>query len=287
MATNNIQVAEVCERLVDEGYLANSLTANVFNSGAIQPKVGEGFGKFKVMKVSVDGIGTYSKENGYAKSGTTVSYEEIEPDIDLSTSISIDHFDNAETMNLALAAAIKQINSKLAKEVDAIRMASICQQVADKIFPKKEITTGTDAIVSLREAITIMENAGVYNDKILIATPALFGAIEDLDSYKSKNILQHFSQLVQIPSDRMYTKINVHDGTAQFNYTKADDASDIQFMIASKSAIDSSAKSRVKIISSEVNQNLDADEAKVRFYGISAYILDNYKDGIYICTKAK
>ena len=34
------------------------------------------------------------------------------------------------------------------------------------------------------------------------------------------------------------------------------------------------------------NQNLDADEAKVRFYGISAYILDNYKDGIYICTKA-
>ena len=286
MATNNIQVAEVCERLVDEGYLANSLTANVFNSGTIQPEVGEGYGKFKVIKVSVDGIGTYSKENGYAKSGTTVSSEEVEPDIDLSASVSIDHFDNAQTMDLALAAAIKQINSNLAKEVDAIRIASICQQATDKIFPKKEITTGTDAIVSLREAITIMDDAGVYNDKILIATPALIGALDDLDSYKSKNVLQHFNEIVQIPSDRMYTKINVHDGTTQFNYTKANDASDIQFMIASKSAIDSSAKSRVKFISSQVNQNLDADQAKIRFYAISAFVLDNYKDGIYICTKA-
>ena len=65
---NSIQVAQIFENLVDEGYRAKSRTARLFEQGLITP-VGEGYGKFQVMKVSTDGIGTYDKNLGYPESG--------------------------------------------------------------------------------------------------------------------------------------------------------------------------------------------------------------------------
>ena len=42
---NSIEVAQLFENLVDEGYRAKSKTASLFEQGLITP-VGEGYGKF-------------------------------------------------------------------------------------------------------------------------------------------------------------------------------------------------------------------------------------------------
>lgn len=281
---NNIQVSEIFENLVDEGYKAKSKTAGLFEQGAITP-VGDGYGKFQVMKVSTDGIGTYDKNAGYAESGTTVSYEEIAPDIDLSASITIDHFDNAETMNKALAYGYKDIQDKLIREVDAIRVASIAKQADEANIVAGTLESGDDVVKAIRAAITKMDNKRVYEDKVLLATSAVLGALEDMDSYKSKQVLGNFVATQKMEQDIFYTAVNVNTGRdGNFNYTKADGAKDINFMIVSKSALDCSAKSRAKFITAETNQTLDADTMKLRFYALSAYVFENKKDGIYVHT---
>jgi hypothetical protein len=276
---NNIQVAEWFENLVDEGYLANSKT-NILASGQITP-VGEGYGKFKVMKVTTDGIGTYDKAAGYAESATTVSYEEITPDVDLSTSITIDHFDNEETMKKALVYGYRNVQDKLVREVDAIRIASIAKQAEN--VTNGTFATGDEVVAALRTAINAMDNKRVYNDKILFATPAVIGALEDMDAYKSKQILSNFTDIVKMEQDIFYTGVKVGTGKeGDWNYTKAEDAKDINFMIVSKSAVDCSAKARTKFVSADINQTLDADSMKLRFYALSAYVFENKKDGIYV-----
>lgn len=284
---NSIQVAQLFENLVDEGYRAKSRTARLFEQGLITP-VGEGYGKFKVMKVSTEGIGTYDKNLGYAKSGTTVSYEEITPDIDLSASITIDHFDNAETLNKALVYGYRDIQDKLIREVDAIRIASIVKGANTENIVQGTFETGNDVVKAIRAAIIKMDNKRVYDDKVLLATPAILGFLEDMDSYKSKQVLGNFVDVRKMEQDIFWTAIDVKDGrSGEFNYTKNAEAKDINFMIVSKSAIDCSAKSRAKYISTQQSETLDADSMKLRFYALSAYVFDNKKDGIYVNTAAK
>ena len=50
-------------------------------------------------------------------------------------------------------------------------------------------------------------------------------------------------------------------------------------MIVSKSAVDVADDIRVKFISAEQSEKLDADSAKLRYYGVSAYVYDNCTDG--------
>ena len=284
---NSIQVAQLFENLVDEGYRAKSKTASLFEQGLITP-VGEGYGKFQVMKVSTEGIGTYSKATGYPEAGTTVSYEEIKPDIDLGTSIQIDHFDNAETLNKALAYGYRDIQDKLIREVDAIRIASIVKKANPENIVQGTFETGDDVVKAIRAAIIKMDNKRVYDDKVLLATSAVLGALEDMDSYKSKQVLGNFVETVKMEQDIFYTAVDVKDGrSGEFNYIKNAEAKDINFMIVSKSAVDCSAKSRAKYFSSQENIQFDADTMKLRFYALSAYVFDNKKDGIYVNTAAK
>lgn len=283
---NNITVAELFQNLVDESYKANSKVATIFNSGKIQP-VGTGYGKFKVQKVSTDGIGTYDKTTGYSKSGVNVSFEEISPDIDLSTSISVDHYDDAESLNNALVYAWADIQDKLIREVDAISVASIVKQANTGNVVEQTITNGDEVVSNIRAALNVMDNKRVYNDKVLLATPEIIGALEDMDSYKSKAILGHFVDVIPMEKDIFYTGVDVGTGKdGDWNYKKSDNAKNINFMIVSKSAVDNSYETRAKFIGTEINPNFDADSMFLRFYAVSAYVFDNKKDGIFVSTAA-
>ena len=86
---NSIQIAELFTQLVDEKYQSTGLSA-IFESNLVE--VGKNYGKFHIMKVDTQGIGTYDKATGYAGGATTVTYEDVTPDIDLSGKIVIDYY---------------------------------------------------------------------------------------------------------------------------------------------------------------------------------------------------
>jgi ribonuclease HII len=275
---NNIQIAELFSQLVDEKYQATSLSS-IFESNKVE--VGKDYGKFHIMKVDTDGVGTYDKTTGYSDGSTTISWEDVTPDVDLSGKIIIDYYDNEEALAKAFSLGSADLIQKLVKEVDAIRFAKIATIAKNK--KQETLESGTDVIAALRVAINDMDNERVYNDKVLVATPEVLGALEDMDSYKSQKILGNFTQVVKVPHDVFYTAVTVADGkNGKYNYTKAEGAGDINFMIVSQASIIAKTANRVKMIAAEQNQTLDANVFAVRCYGLSAYGLENKTAGIYV-----
>lgn len=282
---NNIAIAEFFDKMVDEGYLANSKTANLFSNGKLDI-LDNGYGKIHVRKVNTQGIGTYEKNDaasGYANSATTITYEEIEPDFDLSSAIMVDHFENEDALKDNLIIAYADLQDKLVKELDAMRIASIVKQANSERVISETITDGADAVAKIRKALNIMDNKRVYNDKILLATPEILGAIDDMDTYKSTAIKSRFVNTVMMEEDIFQTGIDIGTGRSNdWNYTKAEGAKQINFMIVSKSAVDSITRTRSKYLDSL--ENYDSAAMKFRVRGLSAYVFDNKKDGIYVST---
>lgn len=282
---NNIQIAELFTQLVDEKYKATALSA-VFENNAVE--VGKNYGKFHIMKVDTDGIGTYDKATGYAEGATNLGWEEVSPDIDLSAKIVIDYYENEEALAKAFSLGANDIMDKLVKEIDAIRFAKIATLAKAENKKAETFANGDAVIKALRAAINHMDNERVYNDKLLLATPEVLGALEDMDSYKSQRVLGNFTGTIKVPHDVFYTGVDINTGrkvgdtAAKFNYTKKADASNINFMIVSKASILAKTANRIKMIDASVNQNLDANVFALRTYGLSAYGLDNKTEGIYV-----
>lgn len=282
---NNIQITELFTNLVDEKYQSSAKSA-IFESNAVE--IGQDYRKFKIMKIDTDGIGTYDRALGYADGATNLDWETVEPDIDLSAKIVIDYYENEEALAKAFALGSADILQKMINEIDAIRFAKICSLCKAANKKDETLTTGTDVIKSLRKAIDHMDNEEVYDDKILVCTPEINGALEDMDSYKSQKVLGNFIGKIIVPHKKFYTGVTVNtgrkvgDAAAKFNYEKATGAGDINFMIVSKKSILAKTANRIKIVDASQNQNLDAHMFMLRTYGLSAYGLDNKVEGIYV-----
>lgn len=279
---NNIQIAELFTNLVDEKYRADATTA-IFESNLAEIGIGKDYGKYHIMKVDTDGIGTYDRNEGYADGAAYLEWETVIPDIDLSAGVIMDYYENEEALAKAFPLAADDIMNKMIDQVDATRYAKISAIAKNKV--EEKIETGEDAVKSLRKAINYMKNKRTYNDKILIAKPEIYGALEDMDSYKSQIVTGNFIKKIEVPEHIFYTAIETFTGRGEnkkFGYKKADNARDINYMIVSKSSIIAKTNNRVKWIDAEQNQNLDAHIFRIRTSGLSAYGLDNKVDGIYV-----
>lgn len=275
---NSIQIAELFTQLVDEKYHSSSLSA-IFESNIVE--VGKNFGKFHIMKVDTDGIGTYDRATGYPTGSVTLEWEEVSGDIDLGARIVLDHYENEEALAKAFTKASEDIVRKLIDEIDAIRFAKIATIANTKV--EENLTTGDEVVKSLRKAINFMDNEDVYDDKLLVATPEVFGALEDMDNYKSKAILGNFVGTITVPHKKFYTAVNIETGrgeTPKYNYSKAAGAEDINFMIVSKASVIAKTETRIKV--NENPENFDGMMFSIRQAGLSAYGLDNKVKGIYV-----
>ena len=110
-----------------------------------------------------------------------------------------------------------------------------------------------------------------------------------LDTYKSKEILSHFTIKKPVPQSRFYTAINLLDGKSAGeeagHYKKAEEAKEINFMIIHKPAVIKHDKHVVSnVIPASANPDADADIVKYRKYGI-VDIYQNKKAGIYLSHK--
>ena len=277
---NSIEKAVLFTNLVDEKFKHTAKTT-MLESDMIE--IGQNYGEFKVMKVETSGLGTYDKNAGYAQGTTSVTWETVKPDIDLSTSVCIDHFENEEALGKAMAESINNIVYNASEEIDAIRFAKISAVACvENNLVAEDFSDANDIIKSLRNALNKMDNEAVPEDKILYATPEIIGALEDMDSFKSKAVLGRFAEVVKVPQNRFYNKVDVLTGAdGNFGYKKSSDAKNLNYMIVSKSSVIGKTIPRVKLIPAEQNQRLDADEYKLRIYGLSGYAFDNKKKGIF------
>lgn len=278
--TGQIDVAKVYLPVLDEVYQQECKTA-ILEGDESTVKM-NGFGELMIAKLEMDGLGAFDRNSGYTKGSTKLTWETVKYDMERSQELRIDRLNQREALDVAFGKLAGEfIRTKVSPETDAARIAKMygTQGVSLK---EESIETGEQAVKALRAASDKMDQDEVpAENRILFINSTLLSAIEDLDTTKSKRVLERFSRIIPMPARRMYTKINLYDGKEKYGYDKADDAHDGNFVVVEKSAFVAALDQWIKYFTPEQDQIADDHVFKYRSNNLYGYAYENKLAGIY------
>lgn len=276
---------------LDEVYKYASVT-NVLDGDMTLVKEGANANQIVIPKMSLDGLGNYSRSTGYVEGSATLTNETVTFNYERGRTFIIDAMDDEETAGVAFGKLASEfIRTKVAPEIDAFRFATYAGKSGiSKVGTGAALTSGADVLSALITAQNTMdENEVDINNRYLFITPTLYNLMMNVDTTKSKAILDGFASIQKVPQSRFYTAIDLKDGTTSGEeaggFAKSSSAADINFMIIEKSALLQYPKHIVnKVISPEENQTADAWKFFYRSYGL-ADVYENKVNGIYLHHK--
>lgn len=277
---------------LDAVYKQASCTADLDGDSALV-QAGKNANEIIIPKISMDGLADYSRNSGYVKGDVTLTNETVKFNYDRGRKFSVDNMDNEETAGLAFGKLSSEfIRTKTTPELDAFRFATYSGTTGiSKVAAGATLSTGNDVLTALVTAQNKMDEDEVSpENRILYITPTLYNLVLNVDTTKSKAVLDSFAKVVKVPQSRFYTAIELNDGTTEGEtaggYKKATAGKDINFMIIQKSAVIQYPKHTVnKVISPEANQTDDSWMFFFRAYGL-ADVYENKVAGIYLHHKA-
>lgn len=284
--------------MLDEVYKLSSLTSDLDGASDLA-RQGANANELIIPKLSMQGLADYSRNGGYIDGDVTLTNESVRCNFDRGRMFTVDTLDNAETAGLAFGRLAGEfIRTKVVPELDAFRFAAYAQTTGISTVTGAALSTGAGVVEAIRSAINKMDEDEVPQEqRYLYITPTLLGLVEDLDTTKSKKVLEGFAKITKVPQSRFYTKIaqksgkiittgegqdaSTTDETAG-GYAKASDGKNINFMVIHKPALIQYQKHTVpKVITPEQNQTADAWKFGYRTVGIAdAY--ENKVAGIYL-----
>lgn len=273
---------------LDELYRQESLTDDLTTNPELI-KAGNQANEILIPKMSTSGLGDYDRSTGYPSGTVNLEYETKKYNYDRGMKFQIDYLDNEETANIAFGRLMSVFTKeKIVPEGDAFTFSKIASATGiQKISAGASLADGSAVISALTTATDALDNEEVSADgRILYILPSLDTAVKNLDTTKSREILERFEKVVRVPQPRFYTAIDLLDED-DFGYQKATaGASNINFLIVQKDAVMKHEKHIANnIITPEENQTHDAYALKYRKYGI-VEVLDNKAKGIYLHFQA-
>lgn len=289
---NNIELSKNYVPLLDEVY-KEAVKTSVLDGDEITVKKGQN-GEIKIAKLDMDALGDFSRNSGYSEGSTSLKWETIKYDKERSQKLKVDRLDNEESLGVAVAKLSSEfIRTKVAPETDAARIAKIAS--TDGISKKSEtITTGDAMYKALRAGTNKMDEDEVSTEnRILFITPTGKALVDDLETYKSKSVMERFSQVIEIPQTRMYTAVELETGVAdsegnsKFGYKKAEGAADINFLIVEKSAAITAMDQFIKYFTPDEDQNGDSHVFPYRNYNLYGHVYENKLAGVYCSYKGE
>ena len=301
---NNITLAKGYTNVIDEVYKAASVT-DVLTSDQGLARTGANAKEIMIPKVTVDGLGDYSRSSGYTNGSVTLEWETKRFDYDRGTKILVDAMDVEETAGAdAFVKACSELQrTQVAPEGDAYTFSQIASKDGiSKVAQGVTYDDGEEVLQAISAAMTAMDEAEVpAESRYLFITPTLKRMIDSMGEYQatvSKEIMAAFAGVIEVPQTRFYTRIDLNPGTSEggFGYKKGvasgsgstavPAGKDINFLIVEKSAVikfDKHVASR--IFQPDELENMDAYMQKYRKYGI-VDVFDNKVAGIYLSHKA-
>ena len=297
---NSIALFKNYISLLDEVYKENAKTS-VLDGDMSLVHAGSNAHEIVIPKISMDGLGDYSRNGGYVDGDVVLTNETVAFNYDRGRAFTVDAMDNEETAGVAFGKLSSEfIRTKVVPEMDAFRFATYAGTTGiSKVSAGATLSTGADVIAALRAATTKMDEDEVpTEDRVLFITPTLHGLIQDMDTTKSREVMSRFSSVVLVPQSRFYTAITLYDGKTDTSsqdsgvnqkpggYVKASAGKDINFMVIHKPAVLQYTKHTVsKVITPDDNQTADAYKFPYRAYGL-ADVYENKVAGIYLHHKA-
>lgn len=303
---NSIALVTKYLPLLDEVYKVNAKSSILEASSAFVQQTADAK-TIKINKLSMDGLGDYSRQEGYPMGSITSDWETHEFTNDRGRRFNLDKMDNLENLGMVfLNMAGEFMRTKVIPEKDAYTFAKIAGKSG--IGGATGSLTSSTAKQAIENAIiTLAENEVDEESLVLFITPTVKGALESQltrsfpvgeTAYGQK--IEYFNgiPMVTVPQNRFYNGIDLLDGKTSGEtaggYKKhistgaSGDANavDVNFILMDKNAAISVAKNNVaQIFAPEVNQNYDGWTFNYRFY-YDVFVLDNKKSGIYVHKKS-
>lgn len=277
--------------MLDEVYKLASLTADLDGAPELA-RQGANANELVIPKISMDGLADYSRNGGYVGGDVTLTNETVACNFDRGRMFTVDNLDNAESAGIAFGRLSGEfIRTKVVPELDAFRFATYAGTSGISTATAAALATGANALAAIAYAFDNMTDDEVPTEqRYLYATPTILGLIRDLDTTKSKKVMEQFAKIVSVPQSRFFTAITQNDGTTQGQtaggFAKGATGKDINFMIIHKPAVIQYQKHVApKVITPEQNQDADAWKFGYRNVGI-ADVYDNKVAGIYLHNAA-
>ncbi|MBR5613885.1 MAG: hypothetical protein IKW64_01100 [Clostridia bacterium] len=283
---NGIEKFKQYINVLDEVYKVASVTS-VLDGNNRLVRMGANANEIIIPKMSMDGLADYSRENGYVGGDVTLTNETVTFNYERGRSFTIDAMDNEESAGVAFGQLSAEfIRTKAAPEIDAFRFAQYAQTEGIGCA-SGNLADANDTLAALIAAQNAMDEAEVPTEsRILFITPTLYNGVMNIDTTKSKAVLDSFAQIVKVPQSRFYTAIDLYDGAKEGetagHFVKNANGRNINFMVVEKSAAIQYQKHLVsKVVTPEENQTSDAWKFFYRSYGI-ADVYENKVGGIYL-----
>ncbi len=272
--------------ILDEVYV-NTAKSGVLESNSELFRLGANASEIIIPKMSMDGLGNYSRNSGYTDGSVELTLETVPFDYERGRAFTVDAMDNEETAGVAFGALAGEfIRTKVVPELDAVRFS----KYASLGTVKKETLSDAETVLSaIRTAKAELDAAEVpETERYLFITPALKDVIDSADTTVSKAVLDNFAGIVTVPKSRFNTEISLKDGVTDGQtaggFSAEGDA--INFMVVHKGAVLQITKhASPKVITPDQNQSADAYKYGYRIYGL-CNVFENKTAGIYTSVQA-
>ena len=198
--------------LLDKIYKAESTTSDFDMNGALV-QAGKNANEIIVPVLDMDGLGDFDRNSGYIDGDVSLTNETKKFNYERGRRLKTDAIDNEETGGVILGnLSAEFLRTKVIPEVDAVRYATYA---SIPNISKSEATydTGEAVYKAIAKAWDDMTNDEVPEEnRYLRITSTLLGMIRDMDTYKSKELLNKFTGIKTVPQTRFQTAIELLSG---------------------------------------------------------------------------
>lgn len=288
-----IELAENYTDKLDELYRYADLFADLGADPTIV-QAGVDAGTVRYPDIRVSGLGNYNRgsANGYETGTVTNTFKTMSFNYDRGEKIPFDVMDNQEAFDiLSIKTGSELVRTQVVPEHNAFTASTLVAK-AYSANPTngtaEDFTTAEMIIAALRRDVTKMDELEVTKERrILYITPTLKGMIEDLDTNKSREVLNKFYKVVEVPQSRFYTAIDLKSMANGGGYAKSATGLDLNYLIVDIDAVIKYAKHNPsQLMSPEQNPDSDGFILKYRLYGI-VDVYENKAIGIFYSHKTQ
>jgi hypothetical protein len=171
---NSIDLANKFLPILEEVYKQSSLTS--FMDAMTKPVEFSGASQVKVFKISMVGLGNYSRATGYPQGDVTGAWETISLSYERGRQFIVDRMDNEESLGMAFGQLAGEfIRTQVVPEVDAIRFSRYASDSGvQEVGTPATLTTASAVLAAIDVGAQALDDEEVPSEgRVLFISSAL------------------------------------------------------------------------------------------------------------------
>jgi hypothetical protein len=301
---NTINYATIFQSALDSQMVAGA------TSGWMEANAGQviynGGKDIKIPKITMDGLGNYDRDKGYAPGSVTLDYETMSMTQDRARTFSLDSMDVNESNFVANASSVMSTfqREKVIPEVDAYRYSKIATLALAGSKARGGYTPAVATILTeLKADITAIKDTIGETPLIITMSYAVAGILENSTELAKQLSVIDFvkggistkvraiddNPILRVPSGLMKTAYVFNDGKTAGQeaggFVASGTAKTINWIISAQSApIAVSKTDKMRIFDPNTNQSADAYKMDYRKYH-DLWIPENKLASVFVNLK--